>query len=142
MPSEAQVPVKQVLVLQSFDRGNLVVDAFTGFFRVELDKRAASPVNVIQVVVGPIGRVGAPEQEVADYIRAIFANRPKADLIMTVGGPAAVFARNHRSQLFPDTPLLFAAVDQRFLTDAPLGENEAAVTVLNNYSQLIDEILQ
>ena len=45
---------------------------------------------------------------------------------MTISGPAAVFARKYRQQLFPDTPLLFASVDQRYLTDAPLGDNEIA----------------
>ena len=98
--------------------------------------------NVIQIVVGPTGFVGAPEREVVDYIRSIFADRPKPDLIMTVGGPAAVFARKYRQQLFPETPLLFAAVDQRFLRDAPLGENETAVAVANDYPRLIDDILQ
>jgi len=140
--SEAQPPVRQVLVLQSFDRGNLVVDSFTGYFRVELDRRAGTPVNVVQVVVGPTGFVGAPEREVVDYIRAMFADRPKPDLIMTVAGPAAVFARKYRSQLFPDTPLLFAAVDQRFLRDAPLGDKETAVAVVNDYPRLLEEILQ
>ena len=52
---------------------------------------------------------------------------------MTIGGPAAVFARKYRQQLFPDTPLLFAAVDQRYLGGAPLGENETAVAVVNDY---------
>ncbi len=140
--SEAQVPVKQVLVLQSFDRGNLVADFFTGHFRVELDQRAGTPVNVVQVVVGPTGFVGAPERQVVDYIRSTFADQPKPNLILTVGGPAAVFARKHREQLFPDTPLLFATIDERFLRDAPLGENETAVAVLNDYAQLIEEILQ
>ena len=140
--SAAQVPVKQVLVLQSFNRGNVVVDSFTGHFRVELDKRAGAPMNVVEVVVGPTGFVGAPEREAIDYIRSIFADRPKPDLVMAVAGPATVFARRYRQQLFPDTPLLFAAVDQRFLRDAPLGENEAAVTVINNPSLLIEEILQ
>ena len=69
--------------------------------------------NVVQVVVGPTGFVAAPEQAVVDYIRAIFADRPKPDLIVTMAGPAAVFARKYRQQLFPATPLLFAAVDQR-----------------------------
>ena len=140
--AEAAPVVRQVLVLQSFDRGNLIVDSFTGHFRVELDERAGTPVNVVQVVVGPTGFVAAPEREVVDYIRSIFADRPKPDLIMTVGGPAAVFARKYRQQLFPDTPLLFAAVDQRFLRDAPLGENETAVAVANDYPRLVDEILQ
>ena len=53
---------RQVLVLQSFDRGNLILDHFTGNFRVDLDQRAGRPVNVVQVVVGPTGFVGAPEQ--------------------------------------------------------------------------------
>jgi ABC-type uncharacterized transport system substrate-binding protein len=140
--SEAQTAVRQVLVLQSFDRGNLIIDQFTGNFRVDLDQRAGSPVNVVQVVVGPTGFVGAPEQEVVGYIRSIFADRAKPDLIVTVAGPATVFARKHRQQLFPDTPLVFAAVDQRFLRDAPLGENETAVAVINDYSQVIEEILQ
>ena len=140
--SEAQPAVQQVLVLQSFDRGNLPVDHFTGNFRVDLDQRAGRPVNVVQVVVGPTGFVGAPEQAVVDYIRSTFADRPKPDLIVTVAGPAAVFARKHRQELFPDTPLLFASVDQRFLRDAPLGENETAVAVVNDFPRLIDDILQ
>ena len=107
----AQPPVRQVLVLQSFNRGNLILDHFTGNFRVDLDQRAGGPVNFVQVVVGPTGFVGAPEQAVVDFIRSTFADRPKPDLIVTVAGPAAVFARKYRQQLFPDTPLLFAAVD-------------------------------
>ena len=37
---EAQPPVRQVLMLQSLDRGNLRLDHFTGNFRVELDQLA------------------------------------------------------------------------------------------------------
>jgi signal transduction histidine kinase len=129
-------------VLQSLDRGNLIVDSFTGDFRVELDQRAGTPMNVVQVTVGPTGFVGAPEQAIVDYIRSMFVDGRKPDLIMTVAGPATVFARKYRHQLFPETPLLFAAVDQRYLRDAPLGENETAVTVVNDYPRLIDEILQ
>ena len=115
--SEAQ-PVRQVLLLQSFARGNLPLDAFTANLRADLDARAGTPVNVVQIVVGPTGFVGAPEQAVVDFIRATFADRPRPDLIMTAGGPAAAFARKYRSQLFPETPLLFASVDQQYLRQA------------------------
>ena len=142
VPCDAQPAVRNVLVLQSFNRGNLPLDYFTGNFRVDLDQRAGRPVNFVQVVVGPTGFVGAPEQAVVDYIRSIFPDRPKPDLIVTVAGPAAVFARKHRQELFPDTPLLFASVDQRFLRDAPLGENETAVAVANDFPGLVDDILQ
>src|SRR4029077_8395639 len=140
--SEAQSPVKQVLVLQTFDRGNLVLDHFTGEFRLGLDQPVGRPLNVVQVVVGPRGFVGAPEQAIVDYISSMFADRPAPDLIVTVGGPAAVFARGHRRQLFPETPLLFGAVDERWFRGAPLGENESAVAVANDFPRLIDDILQ
>src|SRR6478609_4228736 len=113
--SQAQTSVKQVLVLQSLDRGNLTLDQFIGNFRVSLDQRAGKAVNVVQVVVGPTGFIGAADHAVVDYIRSIYANRPAPDLVMTVGGPAAVFARKHSHELFPNAPLLFASVDQRYL---------------------------
>ncbi len=140
--SGAAQTVRQVLVLQSSDRGNLTLDQFTGNFRVDLDRLAGTPVNVTQVVVGPTGFIGASEDAVANYIRAIFAETPGPDLIVTVAGSAAIFARKYRQQLFPQTPLLFGAVDQRYLSAAPLGTNEAAVSVDNDYSRLVDGILQ
>ena len=130
----AQPVQKQVLVLQSFDRGNIVVDHFTTNFHVELDQRAEQPVNFVQVVVGPIGPVGAPERAIVDFIGSTFADGPKPDLIVAISGPASIFARKYREQLFPDTPLLFAAVDERYLRDAPLGENETAVAVSQRFS--------
>src|SRR5258705_352980 len=89
--TDASPAIRQVLVLQSFDRGNLTIDRFTANFRVELDQRAGQPVNVVQVAVSPTGFVAAPEQAAVDYIRSTFADRPP-DLIVTVAGPAAAFA--------------------------------------------------
>ena len=90
---EAQPPVRQVLLLQSFDRGNMIVDHFTGNLRVDLDRNVGSPVNVVQVVVGPTGFVGASEQAIVDFIESAYAARPKPDLIVSLGGPASLFAR-------------------------------------------------
>jgi hypothetical protein len=140
--SEAQANVKQVLVLQSLDRGNVVLDHFNGNFRVSLDQRAGKPVNVVQVTVGPTGFVRAPEQSVVEYIRSMYVDRPPPDLIVTTGGPAAVFARKHRHELFPEKPLLFASVDQRYLNGAPLGGNESAVAAVNDFPRVIDDILR
>ena len=138
---EARTAVKQVLLLQSVSRGNMTLDHFTGAFRVALDERAGKAINVVQVVVGPTGFVAAPEDAVVAYIRSMYADRLPPDVIMTVGGPAALFARKHRGQLFPQAPLLFTALDQRYLRAAPLSENEGAVTVVNELPRLIDDIL-
>ena len=140
--SGAEPVVQQVLVLQSFARGNLTLDHFTGDFRVDLDQIAGRPVNVVQVVVGPTGFIGAPEQAVVEYIRSTFVGRSTPDLIVTIGGPAAVFGRKYRQQLFPETPILFASVDERYLRTAPLGENETAVAVINDFPGLVDDILR
>jgi len=140
--SEAQPVTRQVLLLQSVNRGNMPIDQFTGNFRVELDQRAERPVNIVQFVVGPAGFVAASEQALVSYIRSNFVDHPDPDLIVTVGGPAAVFARAHRQQLFPGTPILFASVDRKYLGDAPLGENETAVAIDTDYPRAIDGILQ
>src|SRR6187397_1178001 len=65
---DAQPRVRQVLLLQSLDRGSLPLDYFTTNFRVELDQLVGSPVNVVQVVVGEMGLVGTPGQAVVAYI--------------------------------------------------------------------------
>jgi signal transduction histidine kinase len=135
-------PVKQILLLQSFDRGILVLDFFTGNFRTSLDQTFGKPVNIVQVVVTPMGTVGASESAVLDYIRSLYADRPPPDLILTVAGPAAAFARKHRQALFPAAPLIFASVDQRWIRDAPLGENESAIAVVNDFPRLIDDIVR
>ena len=140
--SAAAQTVQQILLLQSFSRGNLTLDSFTANFRVELDRLAGSPMNVVQVVVGPTGFVGASDPAVVDYIRSIFAGHRGPDLIVTVSGTAAAFARNYREQLFPDAPLVFAAVDQRTLRGAPLGNNDTAVAVDNDFSGFVDDILE
>jgi signal transduction histidine kinase len=139
--SQAQPAVKQVLMIQSLHRGNLILDRFTGDLRVDLDQRAGRPVNMVQVVVGASGFVEASEQALVAYIQSMYADRAP-DLIMTAGGPAAAFVRRHRRELFPATPLLFGAVDQRYLAGAPLGANEAAVAVINDFPALVDDVLR
>jgi len=139
---DAQRAPKQVLMLQSLHRGNLVLDQFIGDFRVQLDKRVGESVNVVPMVVGPTGFVGAPNEAAVDYIRSLYADRAPPDLVMSVGGPAAAFARQYRGQLFPQAPLLFASVDERYLRSAPLNNNETAVAVINDFPRLVDDILQ
>ena len=129
-------------MLQSLNRGNLVLDTFTTNFHVELDHRAEQPVKTSFKSSSARRIVGASEQADVDFIRSTFLDGSKPELIVSVAGPAAVFARKYRRQLFPDTPLLFAAVDQRFLADAPLAENETAVAVAADFPRMVDEISQ
>ena len=141
-PPVTPLPIKQVLVLQTQGRGNLTLDRFTAEFRVVLDERVDAPLNVVQLVVGPTGFVRASEKAIVDYIRSMYASRSPPHLVMTVGGPAAQFARKYRHQLFPNQPILYAATDARYLRDVPLDDNEAVVSVNNDLPRLVDDILQ
>src|SRR3954447_19548337 len=111
LAGSSEAAVRHVLVLQSVERGNLTADFFTGNFRIDLNQRAGDAVTFIEFVVNPAGFDDTPEQAIVDFLQSAFANRPKPDLVMSVGGPAAVFARKYGNQIFPGIPILFAAVD-------------------------------
>src|SRR4051794_40832497 len=52
------------------------------------------------------------ELSFVEYLRALYSgNSP--DLILVIGAPAAVFIQRSREQLFPGTPMLITAVEQR-----------------------------
>ena len=132
----------QVLVLQSVDRGNIVFDFFTAEFRAAIQKRAASPVTLFDFVIAPPGFGKATDQSIVDFVQSNYADQPP-DLIVTAGGPAAAFVRKNRQQLFPQSPIVFSALDERwFLRNAPLGEDESAVAVSVDKTMTIDDILE
>jgi signal transduction histidine kinase len=138
----ADAAVRQVVFLQSFDRGNLVLDRFTSLLRAIVDERSSDPVTFTEFVVSPAGFRDIPEDAFIEFMASAFAGRPKPDLVITTGGPAADFVRRHRQRLFADSPLLYAAVDARFLKNANLATNETAVAVANNPSLIFDDILR
>jgi signal transduction histidine kinase len=125
--------------VQTFDRGSVVFDRFTAEFRIGLERRG--PVTFTEIAVAPAGFVEAPEEEVVSFLLGMFASRTRPDLMVTVGGPAAAFVRRNRHRLFPQTPTIFAAVEQRFLRGPPLADNETAVPVVIDYAQMVDDFL-
>jgi len=140
--SPVAAEVHRVVVLQSRDRGSLTFDAFVGSFRADLERVSSEPVVFTQLVVNPTGFDDIPEQAVVDFLQSAFMHHPRPDLVMTIGGPAAAFTRKHRQQIFPEVPLLFASVDQRFLDEAPLTARETAVPVGSDMAGTVDDILQ
>jgi len=142
LASFAEAAGRQVVLLQSFDRGNLVLDQFTSALRVQVDEHSREPVTITELVVNPAGFTDAPEEAIVEFLRSAFAGRPKPDLVITAGGPAAAFARRHRAQVFPESPMVYAAVDQRFLRDGAFTDRETAVAVANDPAANIGEILR
>jgi PAS domain S-box-containing protein len=138
----ADAEPRHVVLLQSFERGNIVLDDFTSTLRKLMGERSPEPVTFMEFIVSPAGFQAIPEQAMLEFLRSSYANRPKPDLVITTGGPAAMFARRNRKELFPDVPLLYGAVDQRFMKSGTFEERDTAVAVANSPTSVVNDILQ
>lgn len=82
-----------------------------------------------------------PEKAFIGYLLALYARQPP-DLIITIGGPAARFIQQRRPQLFPATPVVMTAVEDRRVNHSGLTENDAVVAVRNDFALFFDSLLQ
>lgn len=140
-PAAGAAP-KQVLLLHSFSREFSPLNTFSDGFRTELGQQLGDSVEFHDVALeSALFEGSAPDGPLLGYLAALFGAQPP-DLVVTVGGPAARFAQQHRQQLFPSTPMLIAAVDERHLQTAALATNDAVVAVTNDLARSVDSILQ
>ena len=122
---------KRVLLLHSFGWNFQAEDAFADDLRTDLAEKSPYPLDRYEVVL-EIARFsdGERDEAFADYLRALFPTHPP-DLIVTMVSPAARFIQRHRRDLFPSTPVIFAALDARAIKDATLTANDTTVAVLD-----------
>jgi hypothetical protein len=59
-----------------------------------------------------------------------------------IGAPAAAFIQRHRQKLFPTTPVLFTAIEQRRLQYSDLTQNDVVVPVKLDFRVLFESFLQ
>ena len=135
----ASAEPRRVLLLQSFAREVGPFDAFAEGFRSELERESRDPLEFYEVSLNPAGRSEPSEEAVISFLLSMFASRPP-DLIVPIGGPAATFAHKYRQRLFPATPMLMAAVDERHLQKVSFTATEAVVAVRHDAPQAIENI--
>jgi signal transduction histidine kinase/ABC-type uncharacterized transport system substrate-binding protein len=133
---------KRVLVLHSFGWNFQAEDAFADYLRTDLAEQSPYPLDSYEVLL-EIARFGDGERDeaFAGYLRALFATHPP-DLIVTLVSPAARFIQRHRRDLFPSTPVIFAALDPRAIKDATLTANDTTVAVSTDLNAYIENILR
>jgi signal transduction histidine kinase len=140
--SAAQPATRRVLLLHSFDSGFSSEAALARAFRAELSDQSHEPINFFEVSLQPApSREAVQEEAVANYLRASLGGR-RLDLIVTFSAPAALFARRYGDQLFPDTPVLLAGVEQRWLQHETLTAKETAVPFYLDLVRLVEDILR
>jgi len=133
---------RRILLVHSFNREFAPFDAFVGNFRTEIARRVTEPVQFIEVSLQPgQSQESMDAGPIIEYVQAMFTG-PPPDLVVPIGGPAVTFAQEHRQQLFPNTPMLMAAVDERLMRSSAMTSRDAAVAVANDPIGIIDNILR
>ena len=132
---------KRVLLLHSFGRDFAPYDVVTSTFRQELAKGLPGSTVLVEATLDA-GRPVTKEEEKAfvTYLRTRFAGSAP-DVVVTIAPPAARFYLEHRDQLFP-SPLIMAALDERFARGAALRANDTAVVGKVDLPRLFENIFE
>jgi signal transduction histidine kinase len=140
--SHAAAEPKRVLLLHSFGPQFVPWVFIAGQLREELFKQSPDKIDLYEASLEGARFQQLEEQgPLVEYLTALFGSR-KPDLIITIGVPAAKFAQKYRAQLFPSTPLVIGAVEQRGIDYTKLTSNDAPVSVKLDFTKWIENILE
>jgi len=133
---------KRVLLLHSFGREFAPYDAVVAEFRTDLAKDSSEPVAVYDASLDAGEASGSDDpQPVIALLRHRFASSAP-DLVVTIGPPAAAFYLKNRDQVFPATPLVISALDERLVQKSALRDGDTVVAIHQHLAGLIDNILR
>src|SRR5215510_1077386 len=131
---------KRVLLLHSFGREFAPWNEYARHIRAELTVQWPERIDLYEAELSSV-RVGQGEAAFADYLQALFSNQ-QLDLVISLGAPAATFLQHHRQRLFPTTPALMTAVEQRGVPLANLTANDTTVPISINLRGVVETILR
>ena len=142
-PSRAADPEpKRVLMLHSFGPRFKPWSDYEQAIRSEISRQWRKPVDFLdQSLVNARSDDETSEALFAEYLRALYTSQP-VDLIVAIGAPAAAFVQRDRQRLFPVTPMVFTAVEQRRVQYDKLTENDTVVAVAHDFPAAFDSILR
>jgi PAS domain S-box-containing protein len=117
---------KRVLVVHSVASG-LPSSRHAAAFETELTEGLEEKVDLDEVFLDHI-RYADPDMQEA-LVSYLEKRRAKwqPDLVVAIGSPAGIFVGQYRERLFPQTPILYSAMDQRRLLPGALQQNAAYV---------------
>ena len=139
---EPRKALKRVLILDSFGRNVSVFTVGIASFRTELSRRWPGPLDLYEIPM-EASRISAPEGDKAlvDFLAKRLAGS-SLDLVVPFGALATRFAVQNRDRLFPGTPMLIAATEQRNLPPGALTPMTAYVGGAYHLPEVVDNILR
>ena len=133
---------KRIMMLHSFGRDSKPWSDYAKNMRGELERQSPWPLEITEhpLLAARPGK-GSPEAAFAEYLRALYTERP-LDLIVSFGAPAVAFVQRYRQQLFATTPMVFTAVEQRRVQYSTLTPNDTVVAVAHSFPAIFENILR
>jgi signal transduction histidine kinase len=133
---------KRVLILHSFGRDFLPWSEYARVIRLELEQQSPWPIDLQEhnLLSARFNNPG-PEAPFVEYLRSLYSGRPP-DIVVSIGAPAARFVQEYRAQLFPETPMVLTAVEQRLVDRTLQTNNDTVISVYNDFSAFFGSILQ
>lgn len=133
---------KRVMILHSFGEDFRPWAEYARAIGAELIRQSPWPLDIQNhSLVSARSSDKDAEAPFVNYLMALGAGNPP-DLIICVGAPAASFVQRQRDRLFPATPMVITAVEQRRVDFARLGENDTVVSVSHDFSASFENILR
>lgn len=133
---------KRILLLHSFGRDFRPWSEYARGIKAELERQSSHGLDLQEhtLLTARFNNPG-PETPFVEYLRSLYEGCPP-DLVLSVGAPAARFAQKYRAQLFPDTPMVMAVVEQRLVNRAGMTANDAVVAVRNDFAAFFGSMLK
>ncbi len=140
--SLADVATKRVMMLHSFGPRFKPWSDYERAIRSEISRQWRKPVDFLDHSLVNARRDDEESEALfAEYLRTLYAGRP-VDLIVAIGAPSANFVQRYRQRLFPTTPMVFTAVEQRRVQHDKLTENDTVVAVAHDFPAAFENILR
>jgi signal transduction histidine kinase len=133
---------RRVIVLHSYGQNFKPWSEYAKAFRQELDRQSPWPLDIQDFsLITARTQDDNAEIQFAEYLRALFSHHGP-DILVAFGAPAAAFVQRHRAELFPTTPMVLTAVDERRVQQSALTENDTVVAVRLSIPVLFGNILR
>ena len=131
---------KRVLMLHSFGLRFKPWTTYAEAIRTEISRRGNVDFQDQSLVTARLDS-DKSDGPFVEYLHALNAEGPP-DLIVAIGAPAANFVQRHRKELFPKTPMILTAVQERRVDFAKLTEYDTVVASTTDVGQFFENILQ
>ncbi|MGY8630890.1 HAMP domain-containing sensor histidine kinase [Bradyrhizobium sp. 14AA] len=134
--------LKRVLVLHSFGREFRPWSEYARSIKAELERQSPWPLDIQEhaLLTARFNNPG-PEAPFVEYLQSLYQGA-LPDIVLSIGAPAARFAQRYRARLFPDTPMILSAVENRLIDRADLTDNDVVVAIHNDFMAAFGNILQ